>query len=323
MKNDADDLLASSLPRSRPLAKDLLSLPGVLNVTAEMMRNLLESRANDELMASYGAWPSEALASLNYADLASLPIWDEDILLEVAGAPNPKELAALSVRESNAKRDIDREMWAHEITVKTEATSRIMRRIRLAKQAEARQEVMPPAEGVLLLRRAGFDVAYELVEAVAAIVLHDDTDEAVWSFRELMRISNSKDLTAEPPPRTEIGGEVVEATPAPASESVPTNFIIAKAQTHKIRTREAAILSAEINQAKLAAQDPASPMCVWDELTKLAEQKLGPMVGFSSDGIQYRGKQYQATQVPDVFTFKHLRDRMKRAETRYGAPSRA
>lgn len=315
MENDVDDPLTSPVPCGRPVAKDLLGLPGVFNVTAEIMRNLLESCSSDELMASYGVWQSEALASLNYADLASLPAWDEEILLEVAGAPNPKELAELGLRESNAKRDIDRDMWAHKITVKTEAASRIRRRIRLAKQAGAPQEVIPPAEGILLLRRAGIDVAYELIEAVAAIVLRDDTDEAARSFRELMRISNPKNLPGESL-HSDIDFKIVEAVPAPASESVPTNSLTAKAQTHRIRSREAAILSAEINQAKLAARDPASPMCVWDELTKLAEKKLGPMVGFSSDGIQYRGKQYQATQVPDVFTFKHLRDRMKRAETR-------
>lgn len=193
MKNDVDDPLTSPVPCSRPLAKDLLSLHGVFNVTAEIMRNLLESRSNDELLASYGAWPSEALASLNYADLASLPIWDEEILLEVAGAPNPKELAALGLLESNAKRDIDREMWAHEITVKTEATSRIMRRIRLAQQLNGARNLISPAEGVFLLRSAGIEVPHELVDAVATLVLRDDTDESAQTFRELKKNSVGQD----------------------------------------------------------------------------------------------------------------------------------
>jgi hypothetical protein len=298
-----------------PVAKDLLGPQNAPDTTAEIIRNLLENRAYGDLMDSYGLRPANASVSLKYADLASLPAWNDEILYEAAGVIGPAELDALRLRESNAKRDTEKEMWAHQITVETEAASRIIRRVKLAMEFESSRGIMSPAEGVLFLRRAGINVAYELVEAVATIVLRGDTDEAVSTFRELLKTSGPKDLIVEPP-NIETCREDVEPAPMLPSDLVPASSLSAEVHTHKIRNREAAILSAEISQAKLTAQDPASPTCVWDELTKLAEKKLGPMVGFSSDGIQYRGRQYQATQVPDVFTIKHLRDRMKRAKTR-------
>jgi hypothetical protein len=96
---------------------------------------------------------------------------------------------------------------------------------------------------------------------------------------------------------------------------VPIELIVnasAQTMTHKIRNRNQP-LDAEIASAKEKVKDATSATSVWDELTKLAESKHGPMIGFSSDGIQYRGKKYQATGVPDIFTSKNLRDRMARA----------
>lgn len=298
-----------------PVAKDLLGPQGAPDTTAEIIRNLLEHRAHGDLMKSYGLRAENASVSLKYADMASLPAWNEEILFEAAGVVGAPELAALKLRESMAKRDTEKEMWAHQITVETEAASRIIRRVKLAMQIEASRGIMSPAEGVLFLRRAGINVAYELVEAVATVVLLSDTDEAAGSFRELMRISEQKSAVLVD--STTAGEhENVKATAALAAKSGSADAVTSKTQTHKIRNREATILSAEIDQAKELCRDPDSAICVWDELTKLAEQKVGPMVGFSSDGIQYRGKQYQATQEPDVFTYKHLRDRLRRAETR-------
>lgn len=75
-------------------------------------------------------------------------------------------------------------------------------------------------------------------------------------------------------------------------------------------------LSAEIEEAKRRAPRSNSPESVWGALTKMAEEQWGILVGYSSDGVQYRGKQYEASQVPDVFTKKNLRDRMSGAKRR-------
>jgi hypothetical protein len=110
---------------------------------------------------------------------------------------------------------------------------------------------------------------------------------------------------------------------APASDPVkPAAAPVVRQQeaeqttTHKIRNREVSILGAEIIQARANAPAPATTASIWGELTKLAESKFGVMIGFSSDGIQYRGKKYQATQEPDVFTLDNLQDRIWRARAK-------
>lgn len=75
-------------------------------------------------------------------------------------------------------------------------------------------------------------------------------------------------------------------------------------------------LAAEIKEAKKRAIDEHGATSVWAELIQMAEGKQGAMVGYSSDGIQYRGAQYQNSGEPDVFTLKNLRDRMWRAQSR-------
>lgn len=85
-----------------------------------------------------------------------------------------------------------------------------------------------------------------------------------------------------------------------------------KSQAHRLKNRAAAILTAEIDKAKENTNRPDDSASVWTELTKLAEFAYGAMIGFSSDGIQYRGSEYQKTQMPDVFTKRNLRERMTR-----------
>lgn len=108
-----------------------------------------------------------------------------------------------------------------------------------------------------------------------------------------------------------------DAEQGPATESTPTGkslpMQIANPLAHIIEGRAPAILTTEINHAKANTSAPDDAASVWNELTKLAESKFGVMIGFSSDGIQYRGRQYQATQEPDVFTRRNLRERMTRA----------
>jgi hypothetical protein len=109
-----------------------------------------------------------------------------------------------------------------------------------------------------------------------------------------------------------------DVAPPTSPDSAP-----ATSTKHYIRNREAAVLTAEIAHAKANAPDPTSVTSIWGELTKLAECGFGMLIGFSSDGVQYRGTNYQAIQEPDVFTQRNLRDRMRRAKTRKEAPSRA
>ena len=91
--------------------------------------------------------------------------------------------------------------------------------------------------------------------------------------------------------------------------------VVPRAQTHKIKNRLFP-LHAEIELAMKKAIDAENPTSVWVTLTEMAEAQAGSLIGFSSDGVQYRGKNYQATGVPDVFKLKNLRDRMGRAKTR-------
>jgi len=84
---------------------------------------------------------------------------------------------------------------------------------------------------------------------------------------------------------------------------------------HRIKNR-ARNLDSEIGLAQknaLIASDVAS---VWTEVTKLAEAKIGGLIGLTSEGVQYMGKRYQETGEPDIFTRKQLADRMRRDRAR-------
>lgn len=119
---------------------------------------------------------------------------------------------------------------------------------------------------------------------------------------------------ARPPSNTTAEGNQPRNETPSMPASTPT--------THRLGSR-ATPLTAEITEARRLAMDPQNPKSVWDELVKLAEKQTGSLVGYSSDGVQYRGKGYQDTGTPDVFTLKNLRDRMggarRRAKTRGSA----
>ncbi len=78
---------------------------------------------------------------------------------------------------------------------------------------------------------------------------------------------------------------------------------------HKLKNRTSP-LDAEITKAKSLAIDKTSPQSVFEELKKMAINKEGALVGYSSDGVQYMGKTFESNETPDVFTLKNLRDRM-------------
>lgn len=93
--------------------------------------------------------------------------------------------------------------------------------------------------------------------------------------------------------------------------AAPVPPAVAPPVTHNIKKRKHH-LDAEIDLAKTRTLTPGDPTTVWSELIKLAEEKHGSMIGYSSDGIQYKGRKYKATGEPDVFTLKNLRERMER-----------
>ncbi len=102
------------------------------------------------------------------------------------------------------------------------------------------------------------------------------------------------------------------ALPPPAIEETPTATIT----PHRIGTR-GNILKAVIKKAETTATDADDPESVWAELVKMAENNPpAPLIGYSSDGIQYRGAKHQDSGEPDVFTKKNLRERMRRAKAR-------
>lgn len=82
---------------------------------------------------------------------------------------------------------------------------------------------------------------------------------------------------------------------------------------HSVATRSDP-LNAVIRKAKQSALDADDTESVWAELVKMAEDapKPPPLVGYSSDGVQYKGNSYNNTGVADVFTKKNLSDRMRR-----------
>jgi hypothetical protein len=91
----------------------------------------------------------------------------------------------------------------------------------------------------------------------------------------------------------------------------------ARVVLHLTRSKRATPLSVEIAKAKEnAGNNGDNTQSIWDELVKLAEARYGALVGYSSDGVQFRGKVYQETGTPDVFTLKNLRDRAGGARRR-------
>ena len=158
------------------MAKDMIGFPG------EIVRNYAENGMAYQLRHDYGISEDEAWLSLKCADLASLPAWDAEALLDAATAylTHNSDMASRHgyVIEGNIPDDVER----------------IKRRIRLAMLAEKAPEVMSPAAGVLLLRRAGINIFHELLDAVAFMVW--DGIDPERNYRALMRIPEPQ---AEPP----------------------------------------------------------------------------------------------------------------------------
>ena len=86
---------------------------------------------------------------------------------------------------------------------------------------------------------------------------------------------------------------------------------LSKPLRHKIQSRPQPVLSAEISKAQELALDKADPTSVWTELVKLAEGKIGCLIGVTDNEIKY-----QVGGKIRFFTKRSLNERMGRARRR-------
>lgn len=80
--------------------------------------------------------------------------------------------------------------------------------------------------------------------------------------------------------------------------------------THKIRNRTPSILDAEISQAKKQALNSNDKSSVWAELVKMAENRIGCLLGVDGKDIRY-----QSGEKALFFKKRSLNERMNRAAT--------
>lgn len=149
-------------PRLPVQAKDLLH-----GIGSQILRSLLVAAPGD-IPEEFGCTPEEAAVALACCELAELPVWDEEALVEAATAGSIEE---------------ERVMWG------CESRDRLARRISLAMKAEKAPEVMSPADGVLLLRRTGINVFHQLLDAVAVMTIQPYTSESQSLYRLLKGIA--------------------------------------------------------------------------------------------------------------------------------------
>jgi hypothetical protein len=172
-------------PRLLPVqATELLGGNG-----STMLRSLLVAAPAD-IPEEYACSPEEAAVALACCELAELPAWDETALIDAATVGGNEE---------------ERVMWGHE------SREQLARRISLVMKAEKAPEVMSPADGVLLLRRAGINVFHQLLDAVAWLQL--GSDATLPNYRLLKGIAEPQQTA----PATD------NAPPAPVVAVVPSN----------------------------------------------------------------------------------------------------
>jgi len=92
---------------------------------------------------------------------------------------------------------------------------------------------------------------------------------------------------------------------------------------HRIGNRTASILDAEIGEAKKLAINPDDKSSVWTELVKMAEKKIGCLLGMdgkdikyqSGDGVLFFKKRSLNERMNRAFKKRSLNERMNRAAT--------
>ena len=178
-------------------------------IGSQILRSLLVAMP-DSIREEYACSPEEAAVALKCCDLAELRAWDEAALIDAATIGGEEE---------------ERLMWG------LERRDAIARRVSLAIKAEKAPDVMSPAEGVLLLRRASIHVFHQLLDAVAVMALEPFTIESQSLYRQLKSIPETQrqapeNDTAVPAPIAAIG--VVPAkrkAKKPSIESVALNYM--------------------------------------------------------------------------------------------------
>jgi hypothetical protein len=169
---ELDDVVVDEIDKFVRLiqAKDLVGD----RLGAQILRGTLAA-SPDEIRSEYGCSPEEATIALVCCELAELAVWDLRALVDAATVCGSEE---------------QRINWGYL------SADNLTRKISLAIKAENTPEVISPAEGVLLLKRAGIHVLHQLVEAVA--VLQIRADETIPMYRVLMGIDAPKQELLQP-----------------------------------------------------------------------------------------------------------------------------
>lgn len=276
MDDDSDEAIGEPTPVqcSSMRAKDMLGMTDIL------VRNAL-AHDHGELYAVYGLRPEGAAQSLRYAELALQRAWGVDEMVEV---PVPGQASSEDA---------------------------LRRRIVTAMKAEGCPEYLHPGDAILLMERSGLMLCNELREAVVSMCSRtygeDKNDFPLEDENRLRRLLG----------RPVVAGDLLDSSAPLEIESTPSDapsdsVIVSPAprlQRHLVATR-VRVLSIEVEQAvDLAGSD--GNHAVWTALSKLAEGKNGALIGFTSEGIQYRGNVHQDTGEPDILTFKQLCDRLR------------
>ena len=139
-------------------------------IGSQILRGLLVAMP-DSIREEYACSPEEAAVALKCCDLAELRAWDEAALIDAATIGGEEE---------------ERLMWG------LASRDAIARRVSLAIKAEKAPDIMSPAEGVLLLRRAGIHVFHQLLDAVAVMALEPFTIESQSLYRQLKSIPETQ-----------------------------------------------------------------------------------------------------------------------------------
>lgn len=250
-------------PRLLPVqATELLG-----GIGSQMLRSLLVAAPGD-IPEEYACSPEDAAVALACCELAELPAWDEAALIDAATVGGNEE---------------ERVMWGHE------GRDRLARRIALAMKAEKAPEVMSPADGVLLLRRAGINVFHQLLDAVAWLQL--GSDATLPNYRLLKGIAEPQQTA---PTQTD--------TTAPAMAASDAQLIR--------KNQRPDLLTPLIEKAQRGESDPFNAAVIWPKLCDMAEQKVKPFIGKTGDGLQW----IDANDDPKFLPKEALGDRLRRAK---------
>jgi hypothetical protein len=89
---------------------------------------------------------------------------------------------------------------------------------------------------------------------------------------------------------------------------------IFKAKKEDLQRAKRSAMSKPINDIRKLSDEPNNKMVIWEALKALALTKNPPppIVGYTDEGIQYRGVKFDESGEPDVYTKKAFRSHMDR-----------